>query len=362
MRIITRAGLTLLMLGAAAPSLRADDTGAVTGTVAQDSVKKYPTVVYIERIPGQTPDPPSANPTMNVERDQFSPRVLPVLAGTTVEFLKNDGSKHYVFSPDGEKYDFGNWKKGEKQSYTFKRPGIYTQVCSNHSEMLAYVVVLGTPYFAVADDAGRFRIANVPAGAWKLKVWNERLAPSQLRKPYDVRVAAGQEAKADISLTLPSVAKYWLESRPSGNAGLVERGKWLFRQQGCFLCHGAEGGRGGPNRNSVTGTVPALDTLAEKLMLFDPEDVNTVVEQMERGRDLETLADSPPVPRFNVFLEQYRAVQDVIRKGRRPGKKDPWGPKPPLAMPSWERHLSSLDVNALIAYILTLQSWEDSEP
>lgn len=361
MPIITSAGLLLLMLGAAAPLLDGDDTGIVTGTLTQNSAKGYPTVVYIKGVPGQTFTPPTTHPTMEVKRDRFSPGVLPVLVGTTVEFLNSEGRKHYVFSPDGEKYDLGNWDKGGKRSYTFKRAGIYTQLCWLHSE-IAYVVVLSTPYFAVADEAGRFGISNVPVGAWKLKIWNERLAPSQLRQPYDVRIAAGQDAKVEISVTLPSAARYWLEPRPSGDASLVERGKWLFRQKGCFQCHGPEGGRGRPNKNSVTGTVPVLDTLAEKLMLFDREDVNAVVEQMERGKDLETLADSPPVSRFNVFLAQYRAVRDLIRKGSRPGKRDPWGPTPPRAMVPWGRHLSNAEVNALIAYILTLQSWDNDDP
>lgn len=154
---------------------------------------------------------------------------------------------------------------------------------------------------------------------------------------------------------LPVAGKYWLEPAPRRGASVVERGRWLFRQRGCFTCHGPEAGGGVDNWNYVKGTTPALNTLAEKLMLFDPEDVKAILEQMERGRDLESLTDSPPVPRFHVFLAQYRAVRDVVRNGSPPGKKDPQGPDPPLQMLAWGQRLSDTDINAIIAYLLTLQ-------
>ncbi|MBI4456287.1 MAG: c-type cytochrome [Acidobacteria bacterium] len=364
MRTIISVGLLILVVGGFPATLIGDNTTTVAGTVQHPWVKTYPTIVYIDEISDQEFTPPHVNPTIAHQRKSFFPRALPVLVGTTVDFLNSDRRKHNLFSPDGEKYDLGSWDQGKKRSYTFKRAGVYTQVCSLHPQMVAYVVVVKTPYFAVADEVGRYRILNVPAGEWKLKVWNERLAPSQLSKSYPVKVATAQEAKIDIPVaSLPTgVRKYWLEPPPPAGASLVQRGAWLFRQKGCFLCHGPEGGRGVPNKNYVAGLVPALNTLAERLMLFDPEDVEAIVEQLEQGRDLESLTESPPVPRFNVFLAQYRSARDVIRNGSHPGKKNSRGPTPPLAMPTWDSILSKADIDALIAYLLTLQPWEEKEP
>jgi len=152
-------------------------------------------------------------------------------------------------------------------------------------------------------------------------------------------------------VTPQSVVRYWLEPAPT-KAGVLERGKWLFRQKGCFLCHGPEGQGGVVNRNYVKDTIPPLN-LAERMMLFESEDVNAILDHMKRGTGLEALADSPPVPRFNVVLAQYHSVKDVIRKGNPAGKKDPKGPKPPLNMPGWGRDLSDADIDALIAYLLS---------
>lgn len=107
--------------------------------------------------------------------------------------------------------------------------------------------------------------------------------------------------------TPQSVVEYWLEPAPA-QAGVVERGKWLFRQKGCFLCHGPEGQGGISNRNYIKDTIPRL-ALATQLKLDDPEDVSAILDQMKRGVRLDTLEDSAPVPRFNVVLARSHSVQ-----------------------------------------------------
>lgn len=334
---------------------------AVTGIVKHPSVQSYSTIVYIDGVPDQQQAAPSANSIVELKQKGFSPVVLPIVVGTTVKFANNDSRKHSVFSLDGEKYDLGELNEGQSKEHQFTEPGVYMQLCAKHPRHVAYIVVLKSPYFALTNSNGSFRIVDVPAGAWDLKVWNEALALSQTRQSYPVRVAAGLETKVEIEAPqLPDVGKFWLEPPPPGKADLVERGAWLFRQRGCFLCHGERGIGGVRNRNYVKGTIPALDTIAERLMLFDSEDVRLILDQMKRGRKLEALRDDPPVPRFDAFLAQYTSVQDVIRKGSPAGKAHPKGPKPPLDMPR-NKDVSQEDINALVAYLLTLQSWQEKE-
>ena len=149
-----------------------------------------------------------------------------------------------------------------------------------------------------------------------------------------------------------SVVRYWLEPPPDPQAGVVERGKWLFRREGCFLCHGPEGVGGVPNRNYLKDAIPRL-TLAEWMKL-EPEDVNPVLEQLKRGVRLDVLEGSPPVPGFNVVLAQYQSVHELLRNGNLAGKKDPKKPAPPLDMPRWGRRLSDGDIDAIVAYLLSL--------
>jgi mono/diheme cytochrome c family protein len=151
--------------------------------------------------------------------------------------------------------------------------------------------------------------------------------------------------------TPQSVVRYWLEPAPA-QPGVLERGKWLFRQKGCFLCHGPEGQGGIANRNYIKDSIPRL-ALAEQMKLFDAEDVSAILDQLKRGVRLDGLEGSAPVPQFNVVLAQYHSITDVIRNGNPAGKKDLRGPTPPLRMPGWGKELSDADIDALVAYLLS---------
>jgi hypothetical protein len=46
--------------------------------------------------------------------------------------------------------------------------------CDVHSWMNAYVGVVSHPYYAVTRADGAFKIANVPAGKYTIRAWQER--------------------------------------------------------------------------------------------------------------------------------------------------------------------------------------------
>jgi plastocyanin len=132
-------------------------------------------IVYFAPIPGKK-FPASTQPvTLNQVNMMFTPRVLPILAGTTVSFPNGDEIVHNVFSlgPTG-KFTVGSYGKGASKSRTFTVPGEYTILCNVHAEMSAHIFVTETPYFAVTDMNGDFSIKNVPAGKYVVKIWHER--------------------------------------------------------------------------------------------------------------------------------------------------------------------------------------------
>jgi mono/diheme cytochrome c family protein len=155
--------------------------------------------------------------------------------------------------------------------------------------------------------------------------------------------------------------EYWKEPEPEG-VRLVDRGAWLLRQNGCFTCHGEDGHGGVRNPNYINDEVPALDVLAERMFLYYPEDVDAIVQALERRTPLQLLANEPPVPGFSRVLAKYNSVKELLQKGNPPGKKDEHGPAPPLQMPSWESRLSDSDIDAVIAYLLTLKPLETGAP
>lgn len=183
---------TVVLLAA---SLRAGDLhGKVTCKGVRDSSDA---VVYVAAIPGKTFPAPKEHAKMDQLNLVFHPHVLPVLVGTTVDFLNSDAVLHNVFTPDAcaEKFNLGTWPKGQIKSFEFKKECAATLLCKVHPEMEAFVVAVPTPYFAVTKADGSYKIADVPDGAYTVKVWHPKLKASQ----KSVTVAGATAAEFEIS-------------------------------------------------------------------------------------------------------------------------------------------------------------------
>jgi plastocyanin len=168
-------------------------SGQVSGVAGQS-------VVYVDAISGKTFPAPTQHPVIDQRGLVFQPHLTAVLAGTTVDFLNSDSVAHNVFwtSIGGNKklgHNLGTWPKGERKSFKFDTPGAVPILCNVHPEMSAYLVVAPTPYFAISDQTGNYKIENVPDGSYTVVAWHEG-AKSQ-SKP----MAVSGDAKADFTLS-----------------------------------------------------------------------------------------------------------------------------------------------------------------
>jgi plastocyanin len=183
-----------LILAAALAGPALADGGTVTGKVEATPAKYLEeTVVYLKGPKG------AAKPQtriMDQKAMAFIPHVMAVTVGDTVKFQNHDGVVHNVYSPDNEGFNLGSFKQEEERSYTFNQEGAYSQLCSMHPEMLAYIFVAPTPYAAAVDKKGNFTIANVPPGTWQVAIWNSRLKGAE----KSVTVAAGQTVTVSLSV------------------------------------------------------------------------------------------------------------------------------------------------------------------
>jgi len=189
--ILILAGVTAGALPAAAGTIKGKVVIPRARTLAD-------VVVYVDKAPGKF-EAPKKHEVMNQKDLTFVPHVLPVVVGTTVDFLNSDQVLHNVFTPDkcAGKFNLGTWPKGEVRSYTFSAVGCApVLLCNVHPEMEAFVVALQNPYFAVTDKTGLFAIHDVPEGKYTIKVWN--------RKFLDLaqEVVVPKEGDATCNLTL----------------------------------------------------------------------------------------------------------------------------------------------------------------
>lgn len=168
-------------------------------------------IVYIEGAVGPKPAIPQQHAQVVTVRKSvtqkgaiFSPHVLPVVVGTTVDWPNNDDILHNVFSfSEAKAFDLGLYKSPTIESVTFDKPGKVDVFCSIHSRMNCIVLVLENPYFAAANDKGHYTITNVPPGTYKLKAWHERL-PSQVK---EITVPETGEIKVDFTLGITNLPK-----------------------------------------------------------------------------------------------------------------------------------------------------------
>src|SRR2546427_3121714 len=76
----------------------------------------------------------------------------------------------------------------------FEKPDIVQIKCDVHSWMSGWIVVAGHAYYALTDAAGNFKIAGVPAGAYTLEYWHEKLG----KQSKQVTVPATGSVTADL--------------------------------------------------------------------------------------------------------------------------------------------------------------------
>ena len=173
--------------------------GRVSGTVTAPAPGMGGVVIYLipiasARVPAVAP----RSAQIDQRNLQFVPRVIAVSPGSTVSFPNSDPVMHSVFHPGTRAggFDLGTYPQGEQRSFTFDDEGAYVIFCHVHPEMVAYVVVLATPYRTVTDDKGRFKVDGVAPGTYHLRTWHRRL------QTQDRVVSVAANGAAHINLTL----------------------------------------------------------------------------------------------------------------------------------------------------------------
>lgn len=142
---------------------------------APSTVQPIAPVVFLRgRFPGITA--PAGRIRLEQRDTTFTPAVVIVGVGGTVEFPNGDPFFHNVFSySPAQRFDLGRYPQGESKAVRFDDPGIVRIYCEVHDTMRSAVIVVENPFHAIVDDQGAFVIRDVPAGRWELEVWHPDL-------------------------------------------------------------------------------------------------------------------------------------------------------------------------------------------
>lgn len=82
----------------------------------------------------------------------------------------------------------------------FDKPGLVVMGCNIHDSMVAYLLIVDTPWFAKTDASGAATIENLPADAYKVVAWHFRQRDVNAQPTHKLSVAADANAKFALDL------------------------------------------------------------------------------------------------------------------------------------------------------------------
>lgn len=161
-------------------------------------------VVFLESPAAKAAARPATGAEIAQSARQFAPSVTVVPVGSSVHFPNRDTVRHHVYS-------FSPTKTFELKLYTgtpanpvlFDKAGVVVLGCNIHDHMIAWVLVVETPYYGKTNDQGLLTLNNVAAGAYRLRSWHSTMAPGSVPQNQAVSVAA---ADATVAVVLKGIS------------------------------------------------------------------------------------------------------------------------------------------------------------
>jgi plastocyanin len=173
--------------------------GVVVQVTDAGGVPVKDAVAYAEPVGEHPPGTPKGAVIDQINKE-FVPRVNVMQAGAAVTFPNKDDIRHHVYSFSAAKtFELKLYSGIPARPVVFDKPGTVVLGCNIHDRMVAYVLVVDTPYYAKTDDSGRARLENLPAGDYEIKAWQPLASGGATTAAQRVKI--GNDAGA-IALTL----------------------------------------------------------------------------------------------------------------------------------------------------------------
>ena len=144
---------------------------------------------------------PIATATIEQKGRKFSPLVTVVQTGSNISFPNHDTVRHHVYSFSPAKtFELKLYAGVPTAPVVFNKPGTAILGCNIHDQMLAFVHIVDTPYFAKTDNTGNAVLKDVPNGAYALKAWHYALAEENKVVEKTMQLNGDQQAELALEL------------------------------------------------------------------------------------------------------------------------------------------------------------------
>lgn len=200
-------GLLLALPRAGASQEDAAVAGRVSfgGGATPEWMKLSDAVVYLEGegLPRDSTllDDDAGRPTLRQKDQTYLPHVIVMMAGTRLRVTNGDTILHNVHTRSKGRRRNPPFNQGQEPGEVlrprFPAPDSILVLCDIHSQMQAHLFVLPHPFFDKADEEGRFELAHVPPGTYRLVAWSEHFG----FREQELTVRAGETTEVTIDFT-----------------------------------------------------------------------------------------------------------------------------------------------------------------
>jgi len=152
--------------------------GTLTVTVLRQDGKPLPgAVVMVHSLDRAAKPSAPVHAVMDQLDLMFTPDLIVIPVGSTVEFPNSDRTRHevYSFSP-ARSFQLPLYNGKPYAPVHFDKPGLVTLGCNIHDFMIAYIVVTDAALYGQTSAAGVWSASGVPPGQYRVEVWHPRLA------------------------------------------------------------------------------------------------------------------------------------------------------------------------------------------
>lgn len=143
-------------------------------------------------------DVPKTTVTLDQRGCIYTPRVVGLRAGQSIEVLNSDNTLHNVHALPMQNQEFNQGQpfRGMKLTKTFTVSEVMVRFkCDVHGWMAAWVGVTSHPFFAVTGADGAFELKGVPPGTYTVEAWHEKFGT----RTAQVTVGPGQAQTASFT-------------------------------------------------------------------------------------------------------------------------------------------------------------------
>ena len=158
----------------------------------------------VEVVPASGSPAPVPKPAVMDQKDKaFTPEVLAVSVGSSVDFPNNDSVSHQVYSFSAAKrFQLPLYKGQLHPPVIFDTPGLVVLGCNIHDSMVGYIYVTAAPFFGTTDAHGVLALKDLPKGDYRITLLSPYITDDASSLTRSVHIEADSNAER-FQLKLP---------------------------------------------------------------------------------------------------------------------------------------------------------------